>query len=299
MSEPFEGVFAVIPTPFRDDEELDEQPLRRLLDDLVSQGVQGIICNGSTGEVASLSPAERQWVLETTVEQVAGRVPVLVGASANATRDVIHYSRAAQAAGAVGVMIVHPWYCLPGERELEAHYRDIAQAIDIPIMIYNNPWTTGVDMKPEQLARVAEAEPNIRYVKESSGDAARVGQILEATDKLTVFCGWDNLALEHFVGGARGWVAGSANVIPAECVALCQAALRDDWVEARRLYRQIYSMLTLVETSGQFIQLVKAGLAERGLPVGPPRRPLLMPDAARREELRGLLDRVRGAAALV
>jgi 4-hydroxy-tetrahydrodipicolinate synthase len=150
-----------------------------------------------------MSPDERQRVMETTLEHVAGRVPVLVGGSDNSTAGAIRYSRAAQAAGADGIMVVHPYYCLPTERELEAHYRDLAQAVDLPIMIYNNPWTTGVDMKPAQLARVAEAEPNIRYVKESSGDAARVGQILSATDRLIVFSGWDNLALEHFVAGAR------------------------------------------------------------------------------------------------
>src|SRR4051812_2265465 len=131
MAASFRGVYAVIPTPFHEDEELDLPTLRRLLDDLVGRGVHGIICTGSTGEVISLSPAERQRVVETTIEQVAGRVPVLVGSSANATRDVIAYSRAAQAAGAAGVMIVHPFYCLPTERELEGHYRAVAQAIDI------------------------------------------------------------------------------------------------------------------------------------------------------------------------
>jgi 4-hydroxy-tetrahydrodipicolinate synthase len=298
MAVEFEGIYAVIPTPFTDEEEVAELALRRLLDDLVGQGVQGIICNGSTGEVTSLSEAERRQVMEITLEQVAGRVPVLVGASANATRDVIRYSRAAQEAGAAGVMIVHPYYCLPSERELDGHYRDVAQSIDIPIMIYNNPWTTGVDMKPEQLARLAEAEPNIRYVKESSGDAARVGQILARTDRLTVFSGWDNLALEHFFAGARGWVAGSANVIPAECVELFRAVQRGDWDTARQVYRRIYELLTLVETSGQFVQLVKAGLAERGLPVGPPRRPLLLPEGEQRAQLREMLKQLRGTASV-
>src|SRR5436309_8572529 len=125
----FEGVYAVIPTPFTQDEALDLGALRRMLDDLVASGVHGIICNGSTGEVVSLSADERQRVMEATLEQVAGRVPVLVGGSDNSTAGAIRYSRAAQAAGAAGVMIVHPYYCLPTEGELEGHYRDLAQAI--------------------------------------------------------------------------------------------------------------------------------------------------------------------------
>jgi len=292
----FRGVYAVIPTPFTADEALDLATLRRLIDDLISRGVHGIICNGSTGEAPSMDADERQQVLETTMDQVAGRVPVLAGASDNATRNVIRYSRAAEAAGAAGVMIVHPYYCLPGERELEAHYRDVAQSMGLPIMIYNNPWTSGVDMKPAQLARLAELESTIRYVKESSGDAARIGQILALTDKLTLFCGWDNLALEHFFSGAQGWVAGSANVIPAECVALYELAARGDWDAARRHYRRIYGLLTLVETSGQFVQFVKAGQAERGLPVGPPRRPMLPPTQAERERFRAVYAEVAGAA---
>lgn len=290
-----EGVFAVIPTPFTEDEEFDEPTLRRLVDDLLAHGVHGIIPTGSTGEVASLTEAERLQCVEVVMEQVDGRVPVVAGASANSTRDTIRYSRKAEEAGAAGVMIVHPYYCLPSELELERHYRDLAQSIGIPIMIYNNPFTTGVDMKPQQLARLAEAEPNLRYCKESSGDAARVGQILELTDKLTVLSGWDNLVLEHFLLGAKGWVAGSANLIPREAVELYRlAVVEGDWNQARVLYRRLYALLTILETTGKFVQYIKFGLAERGLSVGPPRRPMLRPEGEEADVFRRALRRARG-----
>lgn len=295
----FEGVFAVIVTPFKDNEELDEKTLASHVEYLVTQGgVQGIVANGSTGEVFSLNDAERARVSEVVMGVVNKRVPVFLGASANATRDCIRYAEAAQRAGADGIMLVHPIYCLPKEDELYAHYLDVDKSVSIPIMIYNNPWTTGVDMKPELLGRIVEHSQNIRYIKESSGDEARVGQIVELVgDKVAIFNGWDNIILEHFLTGARGWVAGSANVIPQQCVQLYKLAVQDqDFVEARRLYRELYAFLTMVETSGKFVQYCKYGLKEVGRPVGPTRRPMLLPtDANEISALRKALHRALAA----
>lgn len=293
----FEGVYAVIVTPFKDDEELDERALRSHLEFLIKEGgVHGIIANGSTGEVFSLTDSERARVMEVVLETVNHRVPVLIGASANATRDCIRYAVAAERAGADGIMLVHPYYCLPKEDELYEHYLEIDRSIGLPIMIYNNPWTTGIDMKPELLARIVHASRNIRYVKESSGDEARVGQILELLgDNITVFNGWDNIILEHFLVGARGWVAGSANVIPRQCVQLYKLAVQDeDFVRARELYRELYSFLTLVEASGKFVQYCKWSLKEMGRPVGPTRRPMRLPtDTAEISALRKALARAQ------
>jgi 4-hydroxy-tetrahydrodipicolinate synthase len=277
----FEGVYAVTLTPFKQNEDLDEKALVSHLEFLIKEGVHGIVGLGSTAEVFSLRDEERQHVMETVLQVVNKRVPVLVGASANATRDCIRYAQAAEMAGADGLMLVHPIYGLPQPEELYAHYLDVDKSVSIPIMIYNNPFTTGVDMKPELLARIVENTKNIRYIKESSGDEARVGQILELLgDKVTVFNGWDNIILEHFLVGARGWVAGSANVIPRQCVQLYKLAVEEeDFVQARKLYRELYAFLTMVETSGKFIQYGKLGLQEIGRPVGPCRRPLRIPTA--------------------
>jgi 4-hydroxy-tetrahydrodipicolinate synthase len=276
----FEGVYAVILTPFKQNEDVDEKALASHLEFLIKEGgVHGIIGLGSTAEVFSLRDDERQRVMEMVLAIVDKRVPVLMGASANATRDCIRYAEAAEKAGADGLMLVHPIYCLPQPEELYAHYVDVDKSVSIPIMIYNNPFTTGVDMKPELFARVVENTRNIRYIKESSGDEARVGQILELLrDTVTVFNGWDNIILEQFLVGARGWVAGSANVIPRQCVQLYQLAVEEqDFVRARKLYRELYAFLTMVEASGKFIQYCKWGLQELGRSVGPCRRPLRIP----------------------
>jgi len=167
-------------------------------------------------------------------------------------------------------------------------------------MIYNNPFAAGVDMTPPQLARAVEQTRNIRYFKESTGDAARVGQIRRLLgDEVTLFNGWDNRVLEHSLLGARGWVAGSANVIPGECVRLYELAVeRADLVAARRRYDQLYAFLTLVESSASSFRYGKLGCRKLVRPVGIPRRPLLMPsDEAEIAELRRALEQAVGVLA--
>ncbi len=278
--ERFKGVFAVIATAFTDEEELDVDALRKHVEYLIDVGhVHGIITLGSNGEAASLTEAERGIVMNAVIDTVNHRVPCLVGASANATRDSIRYAKAAEKAGADGLMIVHPFYCRPNPEELYGHYIAIDKSVGIPIMIYNNPFTSGVDMLPDLFARIVANTKNVRYLKESSGDEARLGQVIQLLgDEVSVFNGWDNIILEQFLLGAKGWVAGSANVLPRECVELYNlAVVQEDFVAARKLYKQLYRFFTMVETSGKFIQYSKFGCKEEGHPVGPPRRPLLMP----------------------
>jgi len=284
------GVFAVMFTPFHEDESLDEQCLRKHIDFLIAEGVHGIICTGSTGEFASLSHEERLRVVDITVEQARHRVPVLVGPAANSTRHTILYSQHAERAGADGLMIVHPFYCLPGERELYEHYRAVAASVHMPIMIYNNPATSGVDMKPELLARLAEIE-NIRYLKDATDDIRRVGQVKRLCgDRITFFCGCDNVMFESFVMGAEGWVSGSANIIPRQCVELYNLTFSGKIDQARALYYRMLPMGDMFELEGKFVQYLKAGSALLGRPVGKPRRPLLPPLEADLNRLKAALD---------
>ena len=214
MAEKWFGVFAVVCTPFTENEELDEATLRRHISFLLDAGVHGIVPTGSTSEFASLSEAERKRIVDITIAEVKGRVPVVVGAAAVSTRDTIMYSRYAEKAGADGVMIVPPYYCHPTEREMYHHYKDVADTIHLPIMLYNNPWTSGVDMQPCLVERLSEIE-NVAYIKESSGDMRRVSEIMRLCGgRMTVFCGTDNLTLEMFAVGVQGWVAAPAHAIP-------------------------------------------------------------------------------------
>ena len=292
MTEKFRGVYAVICTPFGESAEVDEVALRSHVRFLVDEGgVQGIIPTGSTGEFAALSEQERKRVVDVVIDEIDGRVPVIVGSAAVSTRDTVLYSQYAQEAGADGLMVVAPYYCHPGEEELYEHYRTLAANIDIPIMVYNNPGTSGVDMQPSLIARLAGLDP-IRYVKESSGDMHRVAEIMRLCgDKMTIFCGCDNLTLEMFAMGVQGWIAPPANFIPQQCVKIYMLAVVErNMDQARDLYFKLLPLFNMLESTGRYVQLVKAGLEILGRPVGSPRRPLLPASEEERRQLKQVLD---------
>lgn len=296
----FRGILVPLITPFTDDDALDIPALRAHIDALIAAGVHGLVAAGSTGEAMSLSPQEYSQLVTETIRHVAGRVPVIVGCSANSTRQVLANCRQAEELGADGIMLVHPFYCLPDERELYAHYRTVSEHVNLPVIIYNNPFTTGVDAKPPLLARLSEL-PHLEYVKESSGDCTRVAALLEQSqNRLTVLCGTDNQALENFLMGARGWVAGVANAIPRQCVALYELAVEQRrFDEALALYREILPYLTLAEATGKFVQVNKAAVELLGRRAGRPRSPLQPPDEAMMEQIRVALRRADEALRLV
>ena len=277
MGSTFKGVFPALVTPMTGEEEVDYRALADFVNYLIQDGgVHGLIPLGSTGEYYALSPEEREAVVKATIEAAAGRVPVLVGTNAGATRQVVDFSRKAEALGANGVLLAAPYYSLPTPDELFEHFRTVNDAIGIPIMLYNYPGRTGVDMTPDLVERLAELE-NIQYVKESTGDMTRVSEIIRrAGDKIQVFCGCDTLALESLLLGAVGWVGGVVNVLPKEHVRLFELAVQDgDVLAARQLYYRLLPALSLMESRGKYTQFVKAGCELTGHPVGPPRRPLL------------------------
>ena len=290
----YHGVYAVTCTPFDADGAVDEAALRRhirwMLDD---GGVHGIIPTGSTGEFAYLENDELRRVLDVTLEEVNGRVPVIAGAAACATRETIRRAREAERAGANGVMIVSPYYGHLAQDELYAHFRAVAESIALPIILYNNPGASGSDVLAETVARLSELE-NIAAVKESTGQMQRVNEIMRLCgDRIEVLCGCDTLPLEMFRMGVRGWVAAPANAIPRECVALFTLAVeqRDD-AAARALYDILLPLFELFEGTGQYVQLNKAALAMMGRPVGAPRPPLLPVSDERRAQLGRILDTI-------
>jgi 4-hydroxy-tetrahydrodipicolinate synthase len=173
------------------------------------------------------------------------------------------------------VLLAPPYYSLPTPDELFEHFRAVDGAIGIPIMLYNYPGRTGVDMRPDFIERLA-ALSNVRYVKESTGEIARISELLRRCgDRLDVFCGCDTVALESFLIGAIGWVGGVANVVPQAHVRLYElAAVKHDYAAARDLYFRLLPLLSLMEGGGKYTQFVKAGCGLAGHSVGPPRRPL-------------------------
>lgn len=292
MRNSFQGVYAALPTPMTEAQEVDCETLAVFVDFLIETGgVHGLVALGSTGEYYALTAQEREAVVAATLGAAAGRVPVLVGANAGSTRDVVAYSRRAQQQGAAGLLLAAPYYSLPTPAELLEHFRAVDRAVDIPIMLYNYPGRTGVDMTPELVERLAGLD-HVRYVKESSGDVARVAEILRRCGgKITVFCGCDTVALEGFLLGATGWVGGVVNVLPQEHAKLFDLTLKKrDMPAARELYRSLLPVLALFEGGGKYTQFVKAGCELMGHPVGPPRQPLLPPSA----EETALLKRALG-----
>ena len=274
MGADFQGTYTVMVTPFAEDgRAVDEAALERFVDWQIAEGIHGLIPLGSTGEFLSLTSDERARVAEIVVRRARGRVPVLVGTAAESTWDAVAYSREAEALGADGVMIIPPFYCTPTEDELY-HDRDaIGDAIGIPIMVYNNPATSNVDMLPPLVARLAEIE-NVSYIKESTMDVTRVRDIVRLCgERMTVFGGI--MGYESYLNGARGWVAVGSNLMPAafaEMYRLCVEAVDID--AARALYAEILPVIELVG-GHRYVTATKAALALMGLGVGPPRPPRL------------------------
>lgn len=217
MNDRFKGVIAALVTPMTAREEIDLDKLGGVVDHLLGEGVQGLAPLGSTGEYYALNPREREAVVRATLAAAAGRVPVIVGVNAGSTREVVEYARQAQALGANGVLLAAPYYSLPTADELFDHFRMVNEAIGIPIMLYNYPGRTGVDMTPALIERLARLE-NVRYVKESTGDIRRIAEILARVDgKIQVFCGCDTLALESLRRGAVGWLGGATCCRESTC----------------------------------------------------------------------------------
>lgn len=287
----FRGTYTVLITPFTPDgKRVDVPALKKLVDWQIEQGIHGLIPLGSTGEFLSLTREERQQVIEVCVKTAAGRVPVLIGTGAEWTDECVSLSKEAQEMGADGVMIIPPFYSSPTEDELFAHYRKVGEAIDIPIMLYNNPATANVDLTPPLVARLAGIDA-CRYIKESTLEVTRVRDIIELCgDRMTVFAGI--LGYESFWLGAQGWVAVCSNLAPRMSARLFElVADESDRDQALALYRQ---MLPVVKWVGghRYVAATKDGLAMMGLPVGQPRAPRLPLPQADSVLLRADLDRL-------
>lgn len=273
MTRKFRGVYTVMITPLDESGAVDLKALAVFTEWQVREGIHGLIPLGSTGEFLSLSEEERDGVARTVIETVAGRVPVLIGAGAEDTRECVRLSRKAEEMGADGVMIIPPFYSTPTDDELVQHYRSIASAISIPIMVYNNPATANVDLKPELVKRIAEIE-GCDYIKESTLEVTRVRDIIRlAGDNMTVFGGI--LGFESFVMGAEGWVAVASNVAPGPMARIFELVADERKIdEARALYLHWLPIIQAV--GGQaYVAGSKSLLTHMGFAAGAPRPPRL------------------------
>ncbi|WP_437718158.1 dihydrodipicolinate synthase family protein [Sorangium sp. So ce448] len=288
MTSSLRGIIAYPITPFTEAGRVDEQLLARIVDDMLAAGVHAIAPLGSTGVLPYLSDAEREAVTDTVVRRVAGRVPTLVGVSSLTTERTVHHARYAERAGAAAVMILPMSYWKLSDREIVAHFEAVAKAISIPIAVYNNPATGGLDLSPDAIARLLQI-PNVTMVKESTGDVNRMHRLVQLCgDQVAFYNGSNPLALAAFVAGARGWCTAAPHIIPRLTVELYDAVTRGDLEAARRSFYRQLPFLQFIVAHG-LPRAISAALELMGTRVGPLRAPLQPLEKARVEELRRIL----------
>jgi 4-hydroxy-tetrahydrodipicolinate synthase len=291
MSQPvFKGIIAYPVTPFSHSGAVDIATLEHLIDRLITQGSHAIAPLGSTGESAYLSDSEWDEVAERSIRHVAKRVPVVVGISDLTTRNAVRRAKFAEAAGADAVMVLPVSYWRLTEAEIFAHYSAIADAITVPIMIYNNPATSGIDMSPEFIVQLVSEIDNVTMVKESSGDIQRMHRLVQLSDgQIPFYNGSNPLALEAFLAGASGWCTAAPNLIPDWTLQLYESCVMGSVKGARDIF---YAQLPLLQfiLKGGLPTTIKAGLRILGFEAGDPRAPLQPLDRAKRRDLQAILD---------
>jgi 4-hydroxy-tetrahydrodipicolinate synthase len=285
----FTGCGTALVTPFRQDFSLDEDALRRLVRRQVEAGINFLVPCGTTGESPTLSGAEQKRVVEITIEEARGKVPVLAGAGGNDTAHVIKMAREFEALGASGILSVSPYYNKPTQEGLYQHFKAIAAAVRLPIILYNIPGRTGVNIEPATIKRLAEIE-NIAGVKEASGNISQMAVVLDSVpEKFVVLSGDDGITLPLMAIGGRGLISVASNEIPAEMTRIVKLALSNDFAAAREVHRRYFRLMEVnfVETNPG---PVKAAMALMGLLEPVFRLPLVAPKAENLAKIRSVLE---------
>ncbi|WP_404985995.1 dihydrodipicolinate synthase family protein [Chryseobacterium sp. M5] len=288
---PFEGVIAYPITPFDQEEKVDISLFKTLVERLVISGSHGIAPLGSTGVLPYLTDEEKEAITEATIHQVGGRVPILVGVSNLTTEKTIHHAKFAENAGSDAVMIIPMSYWKLTDDEIVAHYDAVASKISIPIMAYNNPATSGVDMSPALLKRLLEI-PNVTMIKESTGDIQRMHYLRKELDEEVAFYNGSNpLALAAFAAGAKGWCTAAPNLIPELNIELYNAVQNNDLETAQNLFYKQVDLLKFIVAKG-LPRAIKSGLNILGENGGQLRSPLKPLTELETSELKEILSTI-------
>ncbi|GHF30516.1 dihydrodipicolinate synthase family protein [Kordiimonas sediminis] len=273
----WQGVYPATTTQFNDDESLNIEETQRVIDMLIKDGVDGIIALGTVGENCSLRAEEKRDVIAAVKEVANGRVPVISGVSQFTTAEACEYARDAEKIGIDGLMVLPAMVYKSDRRETLAHYKAVAQASDLPVMVYNNPVTYGIDITIDMFEEL-QGLANIVAVKESTADTRRVTEMFNAFgDRFTVFTGVDDIALESILMGCTGWISGLTNAFPQESVALFKLARAGRIQEAVEIYRWFMPLLRLdtIPTLVQCIKLAEQVMGRGSEMVRAPRLPLV------------------------
>jgi 4-hydroxy-tetrahydrodipicolinate synthase len=287
-----EGVYTALVTPMAADGKLDEKALRRLVDQQLEAGIHGLVPVGTTGESPTLDGDECKRVIQIVVEQAKGRVPVIAGAGSNCTAEAVHYAKDARSAGADATLQVAPYYNKPTTAGYLAHFRAIADAVDLPLIVYNIAGRTGKNVDNATMLELAQHR-NIVAVKEASGD---INQVMDLIAKkpagFTVLSGDDNLVLPIMALGGAGVISVVSNIVPDRMVKFVNAALKGDWDAARKMH---YELLPLFRAA--FVETnpipIKAAMAMKGMITETYRLPMCPMAPKNREALQATLRELK------
>lgn len=274
----FEGTYVAMVTPFTKDEEIDEEGFRSNINFLIDNGVNGLLAAGTTGESATLSHDEHKKVIEILIDEVDGRVETLAGAGSNSTKEAIDLVKFSEDAGADAALVITPYYNKPQQHGLIDHYQVISDASDIPIIAYNVPSRTGVNLDVDTIVELAKID-SVDAIKEASGSIDKISEIYKALslegleEDFNILSGEDGLTLPIMALGGTGVISASANVDPRRMVLMVDSMLNEDYQRAQELH---YEMINLIKVLFVESNPVPAKTAMRimGLPSGPLRQPL-------------------------
>jgi 4-hydroxy-tetrahydrodipicolinate synthase len=288
MSARFQGSFVAMVTPFRNGK-VDEAKVRELVEFHTSHGTDGLIPCGTTGESPALSHDEHRRVVELVVEAAHGRIPVIAGTGSNSTAEAIDLTRHAERAGAVGALVVNPYYNKPTQEGLYRHFRAVAESVAIPILVYNIQSRTAVNVETATLERLVRDAKNVVGVKEASGSLDQMSQVVAACGPdFSVLSGDDNLTLPVLAIGGHGVISVIANIVPRETADMVHAALDGDWKRARELHYKLFPLARAAFLETNPIP-IKEAMAMAGMIEPEFRLPMCRMGDANRERLRAIL----------
>ena len=286
----FNGIYTPVITPYRDDYSIDETAYAACIEQLIADGVHGIIIAGTTGEYYAQTIEERVRLLSLGCEIIDGRLPVIGGTGAMRTEDSIDLAKAAKTAGVDAILVATPPYSVPTGRENALHALAVEQAVNLPVMLYNYPGRMAADMDEEFLDRVGRS-PNFQAIKESSGDINRVHLLARRYPHISLSCGMDDQALEFFAWGAKSWVCAASNFAASAHIALWQTCVvENDFAKGRQIMTAMLPLMQVLEQGGKFIQSIKYGVTLRGQFAGVPRLPLKPLNKDEKRELEQVIN---------
>ena len=291
----FKGIYTPIVTPFSNDGSIDWDAYANVIDWQIENGVAGIIVGGSTGEFYALSKEERVQQFKFAGARIDGRVEFMAGVNDIRVDECLDISLAAVSAGAKSLLVAAPPYSLPSEEELAHHVLTIAETTKLPIMLYNYPGRTGVEMGETFLDAVAN-NPLIAAIKESSGDYSRLPLLSNNYPSIELTVGGEEQVLEFAAWGAKSWVCATANFFPSECVQLMDILGKtSDFDKGKRLMSAFMPLMQALEQGGKFLQCVKLGCEQQGRPGGKVRLPLLPIEETLKKEMISVIDNTRAS----